>query len=229
MSRRRLTIIGVLATGVAGLCTAAIIALTGRGFGTGTSAEEACITQPEAWVPLTVEYEVRHAGTGMRYVEHRASDGSTRVTRVDGGQEVEIQIDNLSTGRYYLFRGGRWREHPLRPRRDQGRPSMVLDRRTVTPVPADDPRVAGFAEVPMALSFYEFRAPGSASVIFCPELNMLRAWSKDQESEYRVTRVEIGEPTVTFEPPAGVPVEVRSEPAGRGSIAELPSRSRGDR
>lgn len=99
----------------------------------------------------------------------------------------------------------------------------------MTPVPADDPRVVGFTDVPTALSFYEFRAPGSASVIFCPELNRLRAWSADQESEYRVTHVEIGEPTVTFEPPAGVSVEVRSEPAGRGSIAELPSRSRGDR
>lgn len=118
MSRRRLTIVTVL--GMAGLCSVVFITSSERGFGGRTSAEEAYIRQPEAWVPLTVEYEVRHAGTAMRYIEHRASDGSTRIVRLDGAHEVESQINNVSTGRYYLFRLGRWMEHPLRPQRDQG-------------------------------------------------------------------------------------------------------------
>jgi hypothetical protein len=58
------------------------------------------------------------------------------------------------------------------------------------------------------------------SAIYCPELNMLKLWSRSGEGEsFRVrqlTSLLIGEPNVAFAPPEGSIVQRLEAPAGPG-------------
>jgi hypothetical protein len=168
----------------------------------------------------------------MKYVKYRASDGSTRLERLDGSQIDEVQINNVTNGRFYQFRGGQWFANPLRAQPSGGKPHTLLDRNTVTPIEVTDPRVEAVTKLGIAASFYEFRGSSGTRVIFCPELNMLEVWTQTTLGVVRqVTSVRLGEPQVEFGPPADALVQERAAVAGAGSAAvgELPSQSRDTR
>jgi len=193
-------------------------------------AQEAeLVRQPSRWVPLTYEYMVQDKEGLRSYRVYRASDGSTYQERLDGFDLHQIQIDNMSTRKHYLFHRGQWDEHPLRSQGD-GQPRWALSRRAVTPVALDDPRVQAVARLGSNVSLYEFKAPSGAIGIFAPELNMLQIWgryNRGAEGEiHQITRILLGEPTIAFEPPPGARVNVRSTPGGAGSISEMPSATR---
>lgn len=189
-------------------------------------AQNAQITQPSEWVPIsfrrddTVNGKLNHS-----YVEYRSSNGSTRRERNDGH---EILITNMSTRKYYSFGHAGWVVQPLRDQKNDGKPFMALSRSSVMEVSEDDPRVALVAKsVSVPVTFYEMPLGSAGSVILSPELNLLDVWRKvnrpgEGEVIQTITAITVGEPTVSWEPPSDARLTESPVQGGRGSAVPPP-------
>lgn len=144
---------------------------------------------------------------------YRRSDGSIRT---ESGPSFDfVDILSIPRQRFFVFApGAGWREHPMRP---QLAP-MQLSRARALPVARNDARVAAVASLGTEFEFYEVTG-ASITQIFCPQLNMMSVWLKDATGRViETTRVTIGEPATSFEPPPGVAIEQRAEPEGPGRV-----------
>jgi hypothetical protein len=172
-------------------------------------------------MPLTYEFSTMRNGVPeFTYIENRSSDGSTRTERGDG---ADIKVSNAGLAKYYHFHNGEWIAYPARPQPNNGKPYLRFKRDSVTAVSPDDSRVQGVAlSAGIPLTFYEWRPGGGKVSIYCPELNMLEVWTRTESDrsvfEKRVLRVTLGEPSVSFELPAGVWATERFEAAGPGIV-----------
>jgi hypothetical protein len=183
------------------------------------STEE--IRPPSQWLPMTYEYTITSKNGTQRYIEYRSTRGDLRR---DGLDIDEIQITNVAQNKFYRGHHGEWTESPMRPQPADGKPFLRLKRDTVTEVQSSDPRVQGVtASVGIPVSFYEFRAGTTSTVIYAPELNMLEVWARHENSngfkERKVSNVIVGEPQIAFTPLSGVPVKRSTDPAGPGRIS----------
>jgi hypothetical protein len=207
----------------AALCAACLIAtMPGTALTAQVAAER--ISAPPTRIGFSYELESILDWNGVyinRYNMYQSADGSLRRDAIEpDGTVGYIDIVNVPLQKYYERVRGRWTEYQMRPGANS--PPTVLVNDSVKQVPATDTRVAALSNVPLPLSFYEvpFAGPGTG-VIYCPELHMLRVWQgyAGGNHQFTVRSVQLGEPQVSFIPPAGAQVAVVNSPNGPGRIS----------
>ena len=185
------------------------------GYSNATTARRGAFTQqdliptPDSWVPFTADVRttdpVRPTVLGRFY---RSGDGSTRTdTTVEG--DTKVLINNVALNRCFrYFKATGWMSNP-----------MALPPGGFTPVKhrKDSAELSRHAEKVAGFDVFRHVSPaGRESSLLAPDLNMfaLRVERPDGGTlEY--SNIQLGEPPPgTFEPPPGVPITHRTEPAG---------------
>ena len=194
---------------------AAVMAALGSTLVATTRAPQVAASQTGQWVPLEYRYSITTPRGVLRYVEYRASDGSTLRENVD---HDETQILSLSGRAFYQRVAGAWTQSPMRPQ-----PAVMQLPRSSPVIPNSDPRVQLVATAAgMPVTFLEWSTGPKHHVIYCPELNMLEIWSAQGDGDSarlrETTSLVVGEPNVSFAPPEGAQVKRLDQPAGPGQV-----------
>ena len=184
--------------------------------------DEDSIGQPENWVPISWE-RILTGPQSLRVVarNYRREDGSLRTD--SGPNFTFVEILNIAEQRFYSYQPRKnWQQHPMRP---QARPAQLRENNAVR-VSSDDPRVTVVSAVFPSASFFEFVSRSGATTIFCPDLNMLKVWYKDTVGKtLEITSISAGvSDEISFTPPEGATIEVKTIPQGPGLADSLPQR-----